>query len=353
MILIMSERYKPHMYSGENDSHSRFKFPKNEVVPLLSIEGDEAELITAVKESLDQIHITVLKSIYQEYYGRAGLDTKLVDIPQVSEISLINDPTFDANAGFNHETGIILINIAQLHDVPKTELPELLKHIFIHECWHRISTGTPQERIRRETGTAARTVEQKIGVGGVVNANTRNLESREITHTTEYQLEFIDEGLTEILTTKTLREYNHRTGEYNKSIETDFNRGFGVEFYRKNQLKVRLLILFYSTVLNTTEDLIENSLTRAYLRNGAIVPSELSLVLPNFDPKILEAWLDKPDDIAAIEQILTQYLPEFTNVPEVIQNFYRRVLSLVEAELVYLNSQLAETKPSLTPPETH
>ncbi len=264
----MSEKYKPHTYSGETPHDFDRPYRTDDLEPVI-VPPEGTEAVAAVQEVVNRIDYQVLLDIFREEYSKAGIDRDtLVAIPR-SRVQVIYAPGVTFVGRYRYYDEQIQLNAAKLMKAGGVDVTKTL-HTFIHEQLHYISTA--EEIIDDITDTL------HVGVEKTAFFTHEDIPSK-ITH------EFLNEGLTEIITGRILHAYTTRVGNgSNNSTKIDFENGFNIAHYIQNQGIIRRLIIFYSVLTDVPEPTVEDSFVRAYLRNTSLFTHEmtaLSLTIEN------------------------------------------------------------------------
>ena len=281
VIVAMMERYKPHYYEGgegqlpdrPNLAEGYQKWHKTEEQTKLENSPEGRKAISRVKDVLATIDTNVLFGIFREYYGASGNNPHSLSITQANDIDVIYDPNVQS-AGVYFPKRKPLINAAQTQNCTD----DLIISVAIHELLHEATTTLPRMVFRSsQEGERLFSVWEKRTGLKIINSAVYS--------------ESINEGITQLLTDDIHAKYNKRIGQGNETTERQ-NRtatGFSPYFYLLEQYNARIYIALVAACTDVPEDVVKDAVTKAYFRNGAIVPEnfmafmadEYDLTLPN------------------------------------------------------------------------
>ena len=280
----MNERYKPHTYEGETPAER----PPQAIYDLTrsyELEGLEKE----IRQFIRNIDEDILFEIFREYYGKSGFNPETVNPIPLRQITIFNDIHDGAIGKFSPNPQSILLNAIRCISDKGSVDSEIVVNTIIHEELHAISAIYLKN-------TSSQLTEVKIDLG---------LEKRQEFSDTGFQIDkqtnlLANEGLTQIIADDIHAEYVKRSGttrDYLNKEKTE-RLGMSAEAYPENQFRIRLLIQFYTLLLNQNEEVVKNSFIRSYLRNTNIFPEELNAVPTEHEPRVInfdiEFYLNHP-----------------------------------------------------------
>lgn len=309
----MNERYKPHTYEGETPAErpSQYRDNVSEITETLPAEK-------AVRITINSLNESVLNEIFAEYYGKSGFDVRTLDPIPFDHIKIVSNPDETWLGKFDSSTQQIELNAIKFY-TPLGDVNEAdLVNTVIHEQLHAISSIHQPEQ--HHTGFSEMT--RKMGIqrqqklssdAGTLHFGKNN---------------FLNEGITQIIADEIQAEYVKRAGtsaSYPDKFEV-IRRGMSNESYTENQFHIRLLILFYTLLLEQSESIIKNTLIRSYLRNGEIIPVDISVITEAngvaLEPTSLELTLDDVGTpIEELIDVFTELLPD-RHKKEFIENAF-------------------------------
>ena len=286
---IMNEQYKPHTYRGEIH-HNRAELKRDpsfkEQHPEISPEQQK------VREVLNSIDEKLLRDIFAEYFQKAGSAEGSMNFVPFSDIVIVENysKTDQAPGTFGYYStkyGVVLV-ADEIHDEP-------LKTLWstIHEEVHAISTE-PNTNIRPDiTGPDHFLVFRNSGVKQLVHRVRKTEDGgAEIVETIRFKHR-INEGITEIITDKLVRQYIKSSGQKFEHIDKITN---GTIHNRPdNVYDAKFYIHLISILSSVNYDVVEDALIRTYMRNSNLMPNEVVAELASRNPDLpnkLKLFLD-------------------------------------------------------------
>lgn len=270
----MNERYQPNTEPGETPA----KRPKveREAYDHHTAETESSEL--RVREVINSFDEKVLRDIFEEYFKKAGSDPATMNFVSFDKIRIIDREEKFEDDDFNEldygcyepSTGIKLYS-----DQKILQNPEMVLWALVHEEMHAISDLGLREKESQLLANNLSEHEQKIGLerGLYIKYNG------EVAGGERFFMP-VNEGMTDLITGLICREYLARAGQhptfdntdlavrdFDLYTETDYGR------YRRN---AEMYIDFISILSDIPEDTVRNSVIRTYLRNGEILPKDLT-----------------------------------------------------------------------------
>jgi hypothetical protein len=229
-----------------------------------------------VREFLNSIDEPVLREIFAELSRKAGKDPNFLNFVPIAEVRIKQGAGFEegSRVGGSYSSGDGITIYTGSIDVGTL-------WTLVHEELHAISEG--EERVidgsNNETsliiyaGLRREYVDFSDGKILEVKENFRNC----------------NEGFTEFLTCKIVDEYMRQTGA-DKTIKIDAEIYKDIHDLYSEYDKHKWLIEFYIDVLSAIAgvpvEVVENSMTRLYIRNGFLLPNEVEEELAIFNNEL-------------------------------------------------------------------